>query len=121
MTGTAKALATWLSQFGWPVYGEDDVPSGAELPYITAPVKEPEWSRKCSYPLKLWAYTKENEALLEKADAVVAAVGAGVRIPYQGGIVVLWPDTPQTQIVTKGNVRCAYLLFAMNAYHVPGV
>ena len=121
MTATATALQTWLSQFGWPVYGENDVPTDAQLPYITVPVKEPAWDQKCPLPVKLWAYTKENAALLAKADAVVAAVGVGVRIPFAGGLVVLWPDTPQTQIMTQGNVRCAYLMFNMNSYHVPGV
>ena len=121
MTSTATALQAWFEQFGWPVYGSDDVPVNAQLPYITVPVKEPEWDRKCSLAVQLWAYTKANAALLEKTDQVVAAVSVGVRIPCTGGVVVLWPDTPLVQTIPEGNVRRSLILLQMNAYHMPGV
>lgn len=121
MTGTASALYTWLSSFGWPVYGQDDVPHDADLPYITVPVKEPAWDQKASYMIQLWAYTKQNTALLAKADEICAAVGVGTRIDCTGGIVVLWPDNPLQQVLPDGNVRRVLITLQINAYHCPGV
>jgi len=121
MTGTISAIETWLTAFGWPVYGADDVPHDAALPYITYTAKEPEYDRKTSVQIQLWAYTKANADLLAKADAICAAIGTGVRIPCAGGLVVLWPDTPQQQVLVNGNVRRVLIMAQLNAYHCPGV
>lgn len=121
MESTARAMKTWLSQFGWPVYGADDVPHDADLPYITVPVKEPTWDQKTQYMIQLWAYTKENAALMQLADTICAAVGVGVRIPCTGGLLVIWPDNPLQQVLPEGNVRRILITFQMNAYHCPGV
>lgn len=121
MTGTIGALETWFSQFEWPVYGEGDVPVDAELPYITVRAVDPEWDKKAAVQVQLWSYTKENAALADKADAIAAAIGVGVRIPFTGGIVVLWPDNPLQQIIPDGDERRVLMLLQMNSYHVPGV
>ena len=121
MTSTTSALKTWFAAFGWPVYGADDVPSDAVLPYITIPVKEPEYNQKTSLQVQLWAYTKSNAELTAKADAICAAIGTGVRIPCTGGVVVLWPDTPLQQMLTDRNVRRVLLMLQLAAYHCPGV
>ena len=121
MIGATQAIVQWLSQFELPVYGEQDVPHDAELPYITMQVKEPEWDHKTSLLLQVWYYTKENSVVLAKADEIAAAVGVGVRIPFQGGIAVLWPDTPLIQLLVNKNERRAVISLQMNSYHCPGV
>jgi len=121
MTGLTAAMQAWFESFGWPVYCADDVPVGAQLPYITVPAKDPGWDMKCSYQVQLWAYTKENASLIQQANAICAAVHAGVRIPFQGGVAVLWPDTPLQQVIPNGNVRRVLILLSMNAYHCPGM
>lgn len=121
MTTATGLLKTWFERFGLPVYGENDVPAKTELPYITLPIKEPEPFEKASYYAELWAYTKQNDILMAKADEIIAAVGVGVRIPCDSGLVVLWPESPQQQVITEGNVRRVYLQFQLNAYLCPGV
>lgn len=121
MTTATGLLKTWFEAFGWPVYGENDVPANTDYPYITLPVKEPEPFAKTTYYAELWAYTKANDELMAKADQICAAVGAGIRIPCDSGLVVLWPETPQQQVITEGNVRRVYLQFQLNAYLCPGV
>lgn len=121
MKSVSAALQTWLESFGWPVYGAGDVPANTEYPYITYPVKEPEHDRQTSFYIQLWAYTKENEALMAKGDEISAAVFRGVRIPCDGGLIVLYPDTPLSEVIPAGRVRRVYLRLVMNAYHCPGV
>ncbi len=116
-----KAIKTWLNTFGWPVFMADDVPHDADLPYITVRVSEPEWSEKAQLQVQLWAYTKANDALFEKADAIVGSVGVGLRLNEGSTIVVVYPDTPAVQPFVEKNVRRALLLFQINSYHVPGV
>ena len=120
MTSTMTALFGWLRQFGLPVYDENDVPEDAELPYITAPSKDPAWDEKATYYIEAWYYTKSNAPVADKADEIAAAIGTGVRIPCAGGLLVLWPETPLTQIIVEGNVRRAYINCLLNAYHCPG-
>lgn len=121
MESTLKALNNWLSSFGWPVYGAGDVPHGAELPYITANVIEPEWDQKAPLQVQLWAYTKQNLALVRKADAIVASVGTGRRLYQDDAIIVVYPDTPLQQVIPEGDVRRVLILLQINAYHMPGV
>ena len=120
MTGTAQALSEWLSQFGLPVYGADDVPYDADMPYITATVREPTWDQKTDVTLQAWYYTKTNAPVIAMGDRIAATIGVGVRIPCTGGLLVLWPGGP-FEILTEKNVRRAVIHVSMNAYHCPGV
>lgn len=122
MTSTASALSEWFSQFGIPVYLEDDVPDEAEAPYITLPLKEADWRSQTSYQFMVWYRTTSNIALLSKADEIIAAVHEGARIYFTGGLLVLRVDehTP-TQIMMDGDYRGARVALVLNAYHVPGI
>ena len=93
MTKTAQTLTEWFSQFGYPVYLESDVPDGAELPYITIPLKDPEWRKQVSYQIMIWGRTTSNLALIQKADAITGAVGDGVRMPFENGMLILRIDS----------------------------
>lgn len=122
MTKTAQALAEWLSDFGLPVYLNTDVPDGAEPPYITIPLAEPEWRSKCPFQLLVWYRTTSNLPALQKADEILAAVGEGVRIYLDnGGLLVLRADsdTPN-EVMVDGNYRAARIALTLNAYHLPG-
>ena len=122
MMKTAKSLTQFFGQFGYPVYLESDVPDDAELPYITIPLKDPDWRKKASYQIMVWGRTTSNLSLIEKADASTGAVGEGVRIPFEGGMVVLRmdSDTP-TQIGADDDFRYVRIALTINAYHLPGV
>lgn len=122
MTKTAQTLAGWLSGFGLPVYLDSDVPDGADPPYITIPLADPYWDRKTSYQFNVWYRTTSNYPPMQKADEILAAVGEGVRLYFDGGLLVLRadPDTP-TQIMADGDYRCARVSLTLNAYHLPGV
>lgn len=121
MMSTARALADWFSQFNLPVYHEGDVPDDAQLPYITLPLKEPEWDQKTAFHFSIWYRTTSNVAPISKADEIAQAVGTGVRIPCDGGCLVLWPDTPLIQTMVNGDYRSEYISLILNAYHMPGI
>lgn len=122
MTKTAQTLAGWLSGFGLPVYLDSDVPDGADPPYITIPLTDPYWDSKASFPFNVWYRTTSNLPPMRKADEILAAVGEGIRLYFDGGLLVLRadPDTP-TQIMADGDYRCARVSLTLNAYHLPGV
>ena len=122
MMKTAQSLVGFFSQFEYPVYLETDVPDEAELPYITIPLKDPEWRRQVSYQALVWDRTESNYALIAKADEIAAEVGEGVRIPFDGGLLVLRMDTDTpTQMMVQDDFRCARVAMVLNAYHLPGV
>ena len=120
MMKTAQALNAWLQRFGLPVYLAQDVPDEAELPYITIPLSEPEWRFQSSFYIQVWYRTRSNVEPITKADEIVAAIGEGVRIPFEGGVIVLWPSSPLIQTLVDGDYRSAYINLAINSYHLPG-
>ena len=123
MIQTAKALADFFGGFGIPAYSENTVPDDAELPYITYPLREPEWNAKTTFWAIVYFRSQSSNLYgLSKADEIVAAIGNGIRLPIEGGYVVLWPETPLVQSMPPNDeVRAAYINLSINAYHMPGV
>lgn len=120
MINTAKTLKTFFSSFGIPAYTLESVPETVELPYITYPLTEPEWSEQASFYCQVWYPKKRLAELLAKADQITAAIGTGKRFEQDGGIMVLYPSTPLTQILTDDYSQSAYINLSINAYHKPG-
>lgn len=121
MMAVAQALSAWFEQFGLPVYLNTDVPDEAELPYITIPLKTPEWDKKASFQVTVWYHTHSNLAMIQAGDRITAAVGTGVKIPCTDGFIVIYPDNPLQQIMVDGDYRSMILMFTINAYHMPGI
>ena len=122
MISTAKALYGFFSGFDIPAYAENTVPDDAALPYLTYPLYDPEWRTKHSFYVQVYYRHKtSNYESLAKADEIVAAIGDGVRIPCDGGMLVIWPENPLIQAKPPDNdVRAAYINLSINAYHMPG-
>lgn len=121
MMKAMQALSDWIEQFGLPVYPTTAVPDDATLPYITIPLTDPEWSQKASFYIQPWYRTESNATVIAKADEIVAAIGTGVIIPYTGGYLVIWPETPLIQVMVDGDFRSAVINLSINSYHMPGV
>ena len=120
MLNTAAKLKAFFSGFGIPAYTLDSVPDDVELPYITYPLTEPEWNQKATFYCQVWYRKKNLEALITKADQIVAAIGNGKIIPMDGGYLVIWPETPLMQVLTDEYSQSAYINLSINAYHMPG-
>ena len=122
MTQTAEALKAFFGGFGIPAYSETSVPDELELPYITYPLKEPEWAQPTSFYIVLWSRTKGYATALTKADQILAAIGEGVRIETGSGWVVIRPDTPLFQEMQDddNDTKALYMNFILNAYHKAG-
>lgn len=120
MLNTASTLKTFFSGFDIPAYTLDSVPESVKLPYIVYPLMEPEWSEQTNFYCQVW-YRKNNlEALLTKADQVLAAIGTGITIPMTGGYLAIYPSTPQMQIMSDDFAQSVYINLALNAYQMPG-
>ena len=122
MIKTAQTLHQFFSGFGIPAYTTDNVPDDAQLPYLTYPLQEPEWNRQSTFYVTVY-YRHKTSTLdsLTKADEIVKAIGEGIRLPFDGGLLVIWPETPLIQALPpNGDVRGAYINLAINAYHLPG-
>ena len=122
MIRTAQALYTFFSGFGIPAYAENTVPDDAALPYITFPLREPEWNRKQTFYAIVYDRSKDsNLSVLSKADEIVREIAGGIELTCDGGYIVLWPETPLIQAMAPdSDVRAAYINLSMNAYHMPG-
>lgn len=121
MMKVAAALKTFASGFGLPAYANGSVPDPVTLPYITFPIVEPEWNQKASFYLQVWHRTTSNTELLTKADEICGAIGTGLIINFEGGYLVIWPESPLVQLMVDGDFRSAYINLSINAYHVPGI
>lgn len=124
MRRAVQALDTYLNGFGLDAYAEDSVPDNAEFPYITYRVVDPEWHQKTTFFVRVWFRSTRNAELLEKADQITGDIGEGKRIPFEGGLLMLWPESPKVQVQVDSNdraVRYAYINLSLNSYHMPGV
>lgn len=128
MKQTAMALKSFFSQFGVPAYSETSVPDELELPYITYPIKEPEWREKTSLYCIIWCRTSGYSQALSIADAIMGAVNEGAKIKTENGYVVLYPENPFFQEMTgesgsqtDNDTKGLYINMTMNSYHVAGV
>ena len=121
MYKAAEALKTFFSGFGYPAYQENSVPDDVSLPYIAYSLSEPEWNQKASMYVRVWDKTTSNERITRIADQITAAIGESKRIDFDGGHLVIWPETPLTQIQADGDFRYAYINLSTNGYHLPGV
>ena len=120
MTEQAKALHTFFSSFDLPAFAENTVPEDQDLPYITYRLAEPEWNQKATMYAQVWYRSRSNEIVNEKAGEIQQAISIGKILPFDGGCVVLWPETPFSQIMVDGDVRSAYINLSINSYHMPG-
>ncbi len=121
MYQAAAALKNFFSGFGLPAYAVNSVPDDVSLPYITYSMSVPEWNRKASMYAQVWDRTKSNAYIIQVADQITAAIGQGLKIPTDGGYLVLWPESPLIQIMVDGDTRSAYINLSINSYHMPGV
>ena len=122
MYKAAAALKTFFSGFGLSAYTADSVPDNVEVPYITYSASVPEWNQKASLYAQVWDRTKSNAGIIGVADQITAAIGdAGKRIPFEGGYLVIWLETPLIQILVDGDYRSAYINLSINSYNLPGV
>ena len=121
MYQAAVALKTFFSGFELPAYQEGTVPDSAVLPYITYSISEPEWDQKASMFARVWDRTTSNTRIIQKADQIIQAIGIRKKIPFAGGYLVIWPETPYIQIQVDGDARYAYINLAANYYNLPGV
>ena len=121
MYRAAAELKTFFSGFGLPAYQVGSVPDDVELPYISYSISSPEWNQKTTAYVQVWDRTTSNTQIIRVADQITAAIGEGIRLPFDGGYLVIWPETPLIQIQVDGDFRYAYINLSINAYHLPGI
>jgi len=120
MYKAAQALDEFFNGFGIDAWEEDTVPEDQAVPYITYSVSVPEWNQKATMYARIWDRSKSNERIVRVADQITAAVGQGLKLPLNPGYLVIWPETPLTQIVVDGDYRYAYINLSINCYQMPG-
>ena len=120
MKALAKALKTFVGGFGLPAYTIDSVPDDVSVPYLTYPLKEPEWNQKTTWYIQGWFRTTSNEELTSVADEIISAIGTGVTITTDSGYLVIYPETPLVQLMTDGDYRSFYISLSINVFQLPG-
>lgn len=120
MRATAKALKQFVGGFGLPAYTNQSVPDDVQVPYLTYPLKEPEWNQKTSFYIQGWYKSTSNADLTAKADEIVKEVGTGITISTDSGYLVIYPDTPLVQLMVDGDYRSFYINLSINAFQMPG-
>ena len=120
MRDTAKALKQFFSGFELPAYALNTVPKDQDLPYLVYPIVEPEWNQKEPFYVQGYFRTTSFSQVLEKADAIVEAIGTGIKLDMDHGYLVIYPDSPLIQTIVDGDVRSFYINLSLNAYHMAG-
>jgi hypothetical protein len=103
----------------------DEMPDGSgnmqpvAPPYITYQLIEPDSLSEASFYARVWYYDTSFEAISAKVDAIRHAIGNGVSIPIDGGVVWIWRDTNfcQYQPPDEPALKIAYLSMILGAYN----
>ena len=120
MRALAEALHGFVSGFGLPAYTLESVPEEVEVPYLTYPLKEPEWNQKTSFYIQGWFRSTSNQELSTTADQILQAIGTGVTIKTASGYLVIYPEQPLCQLMVNGDFRSFYINLSINSYQLPG-
>lgn len=114
-----RALNAFFNSFGIPGYLEDNIPPGAELPYLTyKPTIPGGWNESTSFHARLWYPSKGGRApILQTEDAIGAAIPrGGLTIECEGGAILLGKDDKdwaQPLNNTPEGYLCEYLIFEL--------
>lgn len=129
MTSTAKAVYAFLSGFGLPVYGKNNVPimeypngekRPVDMPYITYEAINPAPLTRAMFHTWVWYRGDSYTPVFAKVDEIESALrDGGVSIPTDTGAVYIMTDdsTPfaQEQPDPDKNVRVMYLTMILHA------
>lgn len=119
MKETAVSLKSFFSEFGLPAYIRQNVPDEVELPYIAYDLTEPRWDEQGNTSCQVYYPKNQLEALLTKADEILAAIGEGVKITMPGGYLYLYVNSRDS--MSDDYTQSIYIAMSINAYHLPGV
>ena len=114
-----RALNAFFNGFGIPGYLEDNIPPGAELPYLTyKPTIPGGWNESSTFHARLWYPSKGGRApILQTEDAISAAFPrSGLKIECEGGAILLDKDDKdwaQPLNNTPEGYLCEYLIFEL--------
>lgn len=117
-----RALNTFFNSFGIPGYLEDNIPPGAELPYLTyKPVIPGGWNESSTFHARLWYPSKGGRApILQTEDTISAALPrGGLTIECEGGAILLGKDDKdwaQPLNNTPEGYLCEYLIFELTRF-----
>lgn len=120
MYKAAEAVKAFYSGF-LPAYQEGTIPEDIIPPYISFSLSVPEWNQKASHYVRVWDRSNVNTRIIRIADQITRAIGICKKIPFDGGYLVIWPETPLIQVEKDGDARYAYINLSINAYNMPGV
>nr|DAH49321.1 MAG TPA: hypothetical protein [Caudoviricetes sp.]DAQ35775.1 MAG TPA: hypothetical protein [Caudoviricetes sp.] len=110
-----RALDTFFNGFGIPGYLEDNIPPGAELPYLTyKPAVPGSWNEEVSSHARLWYPSSAGRLpILQTEDKISAALADGLTIECGGGAILLRKGSPWAQPLDNPpeGYLCEYLNF----------
>lgn len=110
-----RALDTFFNGFGIPGYLEDNIPPGAELPYLTyKPAVPGSWNEEVSSHARLWYPSSAGRLpILQTEDKISAALADGLTIECGDGAILLRKGSPWAQPLDNPpeGYLCEYLNF----------
>ena len=115
-----RALNTFFNGFGIPGYLEDNIPPGAELPYLTyKPTIPGGWNESVSFHARMWYPSKGGRApILQTEDTISAALEDSTTLSCEGGAILLQKGTPWAQPLDNPpeGYLCEYLNFEITQF-----
>ena len=121
MYKAAQALDEFFNSFDVDAWENSTVPEDQAFPYITYSTSAPEWNQKATMYARVWDRTNSNIRIMQLADQITQAIGEMKKISFDGGYLVIWPESPLIQILVDGDTRSAYINLSINSYNLPGV
>lgn len=92
MKQTMEALKAFFSSFGIPAYLSGNIPDNVTMPYITYDLVEPEPLASAQMNASVWYRSTGTTEVASKADEIKAAIGTGLDIQTESGVIHLFRD-----------------------------
>jgi hypothetical protein len=95
-----QAFHAFLSRFGWKAYDETSVPDYAQLPYITYEMPDDFFDYTIASTVSLWTRSSSQAEITEKSNEIAVAIGRGIVVHYDGGVIIIHRGNPWAQRMT---------------------
>ena len=126
MKTVAKLLQSFWGGFGLPAYPEYSVPNDKETAgdsyvkpaYITYTIPKPDFTENAVHQARVWYQSTTFTDILAKVDEIERAIGPGVRVESDDGMLVLRPGAlfSQFQPIDSPDLKVAYLNLQLNFF-----
>ena len=112
-------MYSYFNSFGINGYLEDNIPQGAELPYITYPLISTDNFDKTPFNIKVYYSGTSVVPCFNKAQEILKNIGNGKTFKDENILITLFKGNTPLQVTSLDEVMLGYIQTEINVVELP--